>query len=95
MLNQGVSENIMLFNGIKVSVFFRLHQIFRRQKCEITFFYLIWSCFEIFCSKFSQMDEKIVLYIKYFWEHRRKGRIQNQPNYVLLHFLDSFEKFNF
>ena len=33
--------------------------------------------------------------VKYFWEHRGKGTIQNHPNYVLLHFLLSFQNVNF
>ena len=33
--------------------------------------------------------------LKYFWEHRRKGKTQDQMNYALLHLLLSFESFNF
>lgn len=77
------------------SVFFRLHQICTRQTRENHNFLLNFELLWNFHSKFLLKNEIIVLYIlKYFREHWRKGRIQNQLNYGWFHFLLSFENFS-
>ena len=79
-----------------LSVFFRPRQICTRQKRENRISLLKLELFWNVCSIFLSKDKVIVLYtLKYFWEHRRKGKTQDQMNHPLLHFLLSFESFNF
>ena len=83
--------SVFYYYGFYVSVsFLRLHKTCLRQKHENCIFLLNLELLGNFCYKFSQKGRNNSSYtLKYFWEHGRRRRIQNQLNYISCFYLKS------